>query len=284
MIAMGTRVVSGESAGARWEMAQRPIPAALRGVVRSWCGYVERTTGPSVRDELPIPELVLIFELGPPIRVAGVTNQGGFVGMVEPAPTRCEHDGYQAGVQVNLTPIGARRIFAMPLSELAGRIVGVGDVLARSDRTISQRLGEASTWDARFDLVEQALRARLDASRIDLRTTAWALDRIHARQGALSIAELSGALGYSHKHVITLFRDHVGIAPKAYAAIVRFDALVRHLRSPGRGSWSALAHRFGFSDQAHLAREVRRHAGMTATALRARIASDRFVLDPDPEG
>lgn len=281
---MRARVVSGESAGARWEMAQRPVPEPLRGLVQSWCGYVERTSAPSVRDELPIPRLVLIFELGPPIRVAGAAHRGGFVGAIEPGPTRCEHDGHQAGVQVNLTPIGARTLFAMPLSELAGRIVGVGDVLARSDRTVSERLGEADTWDARFDLVERALLERVASSRIDLRTTAWALDRIHAHHGRVSIAELSRAMGYSHKHVITMFRDHVGLAPKAYSAIVRFDALVRHLRDDGRGSWSELAHRFGFSDQAHLAREVRRLAGMTATSLGARIAGDRFLLRDDPAG
>ena len=82
----------------------------------------------------------------------------------------------------------------------------------------------------------------------------------------MDIAALSRELGYSHKHLVSLFRDQIGLSPKLAARLLRFDRLVRELRL-GPRPWAKLAYELGFSDQAHLAREVRRFAGLTPSAL-----------------
>lgn len=262
--------------GPGWEAASRPVPPSLRGVVRSWCGYVEDTGCVTVRDELPIPETVIIFEIDAPVRVAGTAHVGGFVGGLADVRTRCEHDGRQAGVQINLTPIGARLLLARPMTEIAGRVIPARALLAREDHTLAERLAEAPTWEARFDLVQRRLEARLDAARIDVRAIRWAVARIEESGGAAPIGALSRSMGYSHKHVITLFRDGIGMAPKAFAAVVRFDRLVRSIRAARGVSWSGLAHAHGFADQAHLAREVRRLAGVSPTMLRTQLVGATF--------
>ncbi|WP_437555405.1 AraC family transcriptional regulator [Sorangium sp. So ce367] len=45
---------------------------------------------------------------------------------------------------------------------------------------------------------------------------------------------LARELGYSPKHVISLFHEHVGMTPKRYAHIVRFDRPARSLRMAER--------------------------------------------------
>ena len=65
------------------------------------------------------------------------------------------------------------------------------------------------------------------------------------------------------------FIDHVGMSPKGYAGLVRFDRLTQRLWCSPNPSWADLALASGFADQAHLAREVRRFSGLSPTGLRA---------------
>src|SRR5690606_30448911 len=109
-------------------------------------------------------------------------------------------------------------------------------------------------------------RAKLHAPPARTQVVRWAFDHLRARGGRVEIAALSRELGYSQKHLVSLFRDQIGMSPKRAARLVRFDHLVSQLRD-GPRPWAALACELGFSDQAHLAREVRRFAGFTPSQL-----------------
>ena len=60
----------------------------------------------------------------------------------------------------------------------------------------------------------------------------------------------------------------MGLPPKLLARIVRFDRLLRQLRTGAAMSWADLALECGYYDQAHLVREVRRFTGVTPTEAR----------------
>jgi AraC-like DNA-binding protein len=268
---------TGQVGGSRWELVRRPLPPALRPYVRDVCGYSERTPGFCRRAELPAAQVVVIFEFGPPIRIIDPrTSEAwrfseGFAAGLDDGPTLTEHDGLQGGFQVNLTPIGARLFFGFPMSELAGRCVSLGDVLPPEHRDLGRRLRELEDWDERFDLLERVLRERMEAAGAPHAVVSWAMRRILERGGALDMRGLSRELGYSQKHVINLFREHVGVPPKSVARLVRFDRLIQHLRSGGGGSWADLALEFGYYDQSHLVRDVRRFTGATPTETRVRL-------------
>ena len=157
------------------------------------------------------------------------------------------------------------------MAELAGRVVPFPDVAGRAHAGLAGRLGECRGWAERLDLIERLLLGRLVSSTPRAEMVAWAVGQIEAAGGAVDIGALAGELGYSHKHTIELFRDQVGVPPKLYARIVRFDRLMRHLRSGGAGSWAELADRFGYSDQAHLVREVRHFTGLAPTDARGTL-------------
>ncbi len=268
-----TRVVRGAAAGSSWEVALRTPPAALRPYVRGdFVGYTERSSGRLSRKELPGPFVVLIFEFGPPVRVqpggaAPVAHRGGFVAGLDDRYAITEHDGFQQGVQVYLTPLGARRLFGIPMSELTGLVVPVQDVLPKAHRSLSHRLAELSDWESRLDLVEDALLRGLAFGRDEKGVVSWAWRQILETGGNLDVRVLARSAGYSHKHLIALFRDQVGLPPKQLSRLVRFDRLVQHVKSGGAGTWAELAVDFGFYDQSHLVREVKHFAGVTPTQL-----------------
>jgi AraC-like DNA-binding protein len=257
-----------------FELARRPVPTALLPYVRSWAGYVERTEGPLRRRELPAPEVVLIIEFGPPIQVfqSGSDRQplrypGGFVAGLDHQYTLTEHDGYQTGMELKLTPLGARTLFGVPMRELTGLVVPLADLLPRAHHSLADRLESARNWDARFDILERLLIDAVRAADGSERPAMWAAAQIEAASGKLEIGTLCRTLGYSHKHVLTLFREDVGLSPKLYARLVRFSATVRELRARGHRRWAELAFEQGYSDQSHLVRELKHFSGLAPTEL-----------------
>jgi len=221
----------------------------------------------------------MIIELDEPIRVhdplderRAVAFEGGFVAGLDDRSTLTTHDGTQRGIQIDLTPSAARRLFGLPLSELSGQVVPLSELLPRTERSLAGRLADLGSWDARLDVVERLLLERISASPLDTRLATWAVRRIEATGGGLGTKALARELGYSQKHVIALFHEQVGMTPGRFGRLVRFDRLVQHLRQGGTGSWAELAARFGWFDQAHLANDVKRIVGEPPSRARAMLA------------
>ena len=132
---------------------------------------------------------------------------------------------------------------------------------------------------ARLDLIETLLARRILNARIDTSRVDWALAQIEAFGGNLKVGMLSHELGYSPKHLISLFRDQVGIPPKLLARLVRFERVMFRLRPTTTTKdvcLADLAAIHGYSDQAHLARDVKYFTGLTASEARQSL-SDELV-------
>ncbi len=262
----------------RWEIASRPLPEPLRPYAREAVGYTESSAGTVSQRQLPGPMVVVIIEFGPPIRMSdpilrGAQFAGGFVAGIGDSVTVTEHDGYQSGIQIDLTPVGARALFGVPMDELAGTAVALTDLLPPSERTLAERLEALRDWDARFDVVERLLGGLLERTTDRSAVVGWACSRLHATAGGVGVRELARELGYCEKQLVRLFRDQVGMAPKQFARLVRFDRLVKRLRGGCDLPWGALAAELGYYDQAHLVRDVRHFAGITPTEARASMRS-----------
>jgi AraC-like DNA-binding protein len=275
----GARLLRGQTGDSHWDMAVRSPAARLRPYVRGdYIGYTEWSGSINRRREFPGPFAVMVIEFGPPIRIfEGAdrgrcsSHRGGFVGGLSDAFALCEHDGFQQGIQVNLSAIGARLLYGIPMSELSGRIVSVRDVLPARHRKLGERLQDVGDWNERFDLLDGTLADCLTEAREMTRVVAWAVRRIEETGGVLELRGLARELGYSQKHVIAMFRDQVGIPPKLLARIIRFNRLMQHLRRGGEGTWADLALEFGYYDQAHLVRDVRQFTGITPTEMRPMV-------------
>src|SRR5262245_28511058 len=164
------QVVRGELEGVQWELATRPPSRVLAAHVRDLQGYVERSGAVVRRREFSGTAVVVILEFEPRLLVyehgestRNARYPGGFVGGLDETYTWTEHAGYQAGIQLNLHPLAARRVFGVPLRELRGRVVCFGDLLP-AHRGLSEELAELPSWDARFDRIERFLCERLYAA------------------------------------------------------------------------------------------------------------------------
>jgi AraC-like DNA-binding protein len=132
---------------------------------------------------------------------------------------------------------------------------------------LSDRLAACADWPARFAIVQALLAERIHNGRPACKKTRWALAQIQAAEGRVAVEALARQLGCSRKHLAALFHDGVGLTPKAYAGIVRFERLVEQVKLGRELGWARAAARFGYADQAHLTREVKRYSGLTPREL-----------------
>jgi AraC-like DNA-binding protein len=261
-----------------------PAPA-LRGTVIEYRGFRADATAPPAQPEHPSGCVPLIVDLGGGWDVATPASgyrparMGGFVAGMHDAFALVRAAGPALGVQVDLAPLGARRLLGLPMHELVNRAVPLEDVLGREARALVGRLADAPGWAERFAILDAALTRRIADAPPVSPGVEWAWERLVATAGAVSVGSLGSELGWSRKRLVARFRDEIGLTPKTCARVLRFHSLVVRLRADGAAaSWAELAAAAGYFDQSHLVRDVRRFAGVTPTELVARVAPHRAGL------
>jgi AraC-like DNA-binding protein len=263
-----------------WEMVRAPAAPAVRGLVRNYTGFAESTPGPLRRREVPHRDITLIISFGPRFEIsdparpeAPAERRESFVAGLHDRPVVVEHAGESSGVELRLPPLSAHVLLGLPMQELTNGLVSLDDVLPEAGELV-ERLAGAPGWEERFALVDAALRARLGQSRRPAREVAWAWRTLEASAGRVPIGALASELGWSHRRLIARFREQVGLAPKTFARVLRFDHVVRRLQGVDEVRWSEVAFDCGYYDQAHLNRDFREFAGTTPTEFLARRLPD----------
>lgn len=163
-------------------------------------------------------------------------------------------------------PAGAlHRLLPTAQDRLAGQILDLDTVWREWTRLTCEQLSAAQP-EGVLDIFENALEAIVPAdspSDID-RALESAVAWLQASGGCVSIERLAQHVGISRRQLERRFREHVGLPPRLFGRILRFQRAFHML---GRESGAAIAAQCGFADQAHLVREVRRFAGVTPTLL-----------------
>lgn len=214
--------------------------------------------------EIASPGVVVVLDLGDGWRIEqdGVGGRfDSFAGGLHDGPTLVENPGRARGVQVDLTPLGARALLGLPLAELGRPVVALDDLLGRRATELLERLDAAPGPSARFAILDRALLARAGSATSARPDVARAWRRLEQTGGGLSIAALAAELGCSRRHLSSAFAAELGLAPKAVARILRFRRAARLLEAGAE--LARVAAVCGYADQPHLNREFRALAGRT---------------------
>lgn len=256
-------------------LVRRAPGADLAGLVDGIVGYAEN--GVAMRETVEMAPLVvpLIISFAEPFEIAlgraprpGET-WGSFTSGLFPGHVVINSTGRSQCVQIDFTPLGAYRFFGFPMHEIANRMVALDDIGDTSIDELRRRLGEVGDWAARLRLAEDFVRARLARAAPAGAAMSFAVEAILRGQGRVRIGDVARRLDWSRKHLNQRFREEVGIGPKAFARMVRFNRALTLARAGSDDGWAGIAFDCGYADQAHLVREFRAFAGATPTALPA---------------
>ena len=163
---------------------------------------------------------------------------------------------------VALQPDGIYRLFSVPTLELKDRDFEAQSVLGRSIRHLTERLGNSRSFAERVRMVEEFLLPRaLVCGRIDY--VSAVAQGIIVSAGRASISTLAARSGLSLRQFERKFTQQIGMRPKLFARIARFEAALEYKATFSAKSWTSVAQTFGYYDQMHMIHDFADFTGGT---------------------
>jgi AraC-like DNA-binding protein len=270
------------------DWAQRAVDPRSAGSVREYVGYEEWTGDGFLRREVARRGVALILAFGDELDVhdgeAGPDPQRlrAFVVGNQSHASVTGVTGHQLGVQVELTPAGALALLG-DVEAYNDAVVPLEESLGRDGIRLVEQLADAPTWEDRLDRLDASFaRHEVPALMPEVR---WLRRQLIDSQGEARVEPLMDETGWSRRHVTERFRRQLGITPKAYARLLRFEHATTLLMEPGTcRSLAEVAMAAGYYDQSHLNRDFAALAGTTPGAYAAdadTVPEVRFVQDAE---
>jgi len=165
-------------------------------------------------------------------------------------------------------PGAARAFLAAPAIDFCDQAVQLDSIWGRrSADPLLDRLHEARTATARLCILEEALVGRMQTFRekhLPMHPIMkYALHAFGNAPDIRTVADVSREIGWSRRWLSHAFAEQVGMTPKRYCRLVRFQDVVREIASQRSVDWAGVALAGGFCDQAHLVHEFRAFSGLS---------------------
>ena len=200
---------------------------------------------------------------------------------LSPLSVESPSDSEMAGVR--LRPAGAAAFLRETPAAVAGRVTDLDLVLGSRVELLRERLSETSDLRRRALLLAGAVARHMTAARELPAELRRALATIRLSRGTAPLARLVADSGWSHRHFAARFRAELGVTPKSFSRIARFESAFASLAEARRVEWAEFALDHGYSDQAHLVHDFRALAGATPVEVFRRRAPDGLGLLVDEE-
>jgi AraC-like DNA-binding protein len=270
--------------------AALPAPP-LRAFIERYVGYRLSGFTPGTHRGLPSRHLTFIVSIGPAIDVIAQTDPHqapasyhSVVGGLQARPATIGYGAHQEGVEIELSPLGARVVFGMPSRLLWDASVECGDVVGRQGWELWERLQGVPDWSSRFAVCDEVLLrwTGSDAHVAPELSRAW--HALLRSGGNAAVGDLATAVGWSRQHFARRFGEEFGLGPKLAARVLRFERATGMLRRmPSFMTIAQVAASCGYYDQSHLDRDFVELAGCTPSQLLAEELPS-FQDDPAARG
>lgn len=190
---------------------------------------------------------------------------GALVSGCYAAPFEFDTRAHAAVVGVHFKPGGAAQFLGTPPGKLADSHVALADLWGQQAIELRERLCSAPSARDRFQLLEHALRIRLARGRDPRGAVKHALTELD-RPG-IEVGRVTRELDLSRRRFIEIFTEDVGMTPKRYAKVRRFQRALTLATASPSPRWAELALASGYFDQAHLCRDWAELTGVSPSEL-----------------
>jgi len=160
-------------------------------------------------------------------------------------------------------PGGMLPFLPFPISDLSDQALSLETFWGAEVADLRGQLCVAMTPAARFAILEQFLLSRLNLSRTSHPAFSCAVAGLRDAARFPTIASLAEHIGLSQTRLVQVFRDAMGMTPKQYARLARFQRVLARLDAGEAGDWADTVFACGYFDQSHLIHEFQAFAGLT---------------------
>ncbi len=252
---------------------RKPCSALAGYVMCLWSLEHRHRAGEScVQQMVPTGYVELELYFGGCARIAGADRQfnrqpSGLICGLQSAPTEVELSGDLGVIAVVLHPGAAGALLGLPAKLLSNARVDVVDIFGPDGARLNERIADAPSAEERFSLIEAFLVKRCTdpAATIDP-VVHGAVQRISRSGGVVTIDEVARQIGISRRHLERKFAHSVGVPPKVFAKMLRFQRALALKQQDERISLTELAYAAGYADQAHFIHDFKSMTGLPPRA------------------
>ena len=262
-------------------LASRPVPA-LRQLIRHYYQVTDSLLGRVALQPVPArsPQ-ILEFMFGTRYQVRRPDREApenvravALVGSRTNPSVELILSGNVDAFTIVFLPGAFSTLFGIPAIELTNGDFDGEDLLGRRINELYARLGEVSAFHDRVHIADSfltAIRPDRESVSVIIRTAqAMILDN-----GSVRVSELAHRTGLGLRQFERRFGQEIGISPKLFARIVRFEAALQRRAIEPTARWTDIAHDLGYHDQMHMVHDFQQLSGSTPSVVAPRL--DMFV-------
>jgi AraC-like DNA-binding protein len=192
---------------------------------------------------------------------------------------RTEHITIPSGKEsclfvINFKQGAAHPFFPLPMHELKNHVIDADLVWGHEFGILREMLLSTDDIPERFSIAENYLMRRF-VSKFNVNPcVSYAVSQIQQKPDQICVADLNQKIGYSQKHFISMFKAEVGLTPKSYLKIMRFQKAVSEIEKAEFIDWPKIAIDSGFYDQAHFINDFKLFSGYTPEEYMRRNTGD----------
>lgn len=154
----------------------------------------------------------------------------------------------------------AYQFFQVPMHTIANTTIALSDVWTNLAKEIEDKLACASTNEIRVHLLQNYLLQQLVLDKMDFQV-AYCLQLAHQSGGLASVGKLTHKTGISQRHLSRKFQHCIGLSPKEYLHVYRFIQSLQYLKQYPALSFTEIAYKSGYYDQAHFNHDYKTYTG-----------------------
>jgi len=234
--------------------------------------------GASLREHVAAYFSLRVCEGDPPVQVRAVPDGccDLMFDLTQPATAwlrgprlsamRYEHRAPTWLLGAQLLPGTAHAFTGQSAHLVAGVAIDLAPLCVEPLHVMVRALRDVGSLASQAQQLDHFLRRRLAGRPIDRRVS-MACARLESDEGQVNIGTLVSACATSERNLSRLFKRWVGLSPKQFQRVLRFQRLLQAWDRGERPGWASLAHDLGYSDQSHLVREFAAFAGVPPDAL-----------------
>jgi methylphosphotriester-DNA--protein-cysteine methyltransferase len=170
-------------------------------------------------------------------------------------------------IGVQFKPGGAYPFLGMPANELRNTHISLDALWGADGINLRDQLLEAGTPEAKFRVIERALMAQATGSPAGHPALEYALREFQNIPKLRTISSVTRNIGVSKRRFIQMFDERVGLTPKLFCRVRRFQSALRLIAEGGRIGWAGLAVDCGYFDQAHFIHDFMGFSGFNPSAF-----------------
>ena len=164
------------------------------------------------------------------------------------------------------TPGSCAAFLTAPMGEIGNKTVDVAKAIKNGSRLLKIAARDLPV-DGQSILMSRVLRVEAGVKEIDY-LIRYCTTTIYNEKGNVTVADLAAGAGFSERYIGMVFEKYIGLSPKTYAEIIRFQHTLNTVEKEKNKSLLDIALDCGYFDQPHMNRAFKRFIKCTSGIYR----------------